>query len=93
MAQTIHGQLVLEMTKLEKLEKQEHQWISQAIPSLISIDKIRPHMQILVVATEEKAQILRTDIINIQIKDIHQKVENSSTLTTLTIDIQKEIHT
>ena len=27
MAQTIHNQLVLEMEKLKKLERQEHQWI------------------------------------------------------------------
>ena len=65
MAQTIHDQLVLEMTKLEKLEKQEHQWISQARPSLISLDKIRPHLQKLLAAAEEKKQILGTDMINI----------------------------
>ena len=41
MTQTIHDQLVLEMTKLEKLQKQEHQWIIQAGPSLISLNKIQ----------------------------------------------------
>ena len=47
MAQTIHNQLMLEIEKLEKLEKQEHQWISESRPSLISIDKIPTYMKIL----------------------------------------------
>ena len=47
MLKTIQDQLVLEMEKLETLEKQEHQWISESRPSLISIDKIPTYMKIL----------------------------------------------
>ena len=50
-------------------------------------------MQILLATAEEKEQILGTDMINILSIDMHQKVENLSTLTTLTIDIHKELHT
>ena len=54
MAKIIQYRLVLEREKLEKLEKQEHQWISQARPSLVNLDKIRPHMKILLGTIEEK---------------------------------------
>ena len=50
-------------------------------------------MQILLMDVDEKAQILGDDMVNIQSINIHQKMKNLSTLTTLTIDIQKEIHT
>ena len=40
MTQTIDDQLVLEINKIEKLEKQEHQWINQSQVSLSNIDKI-----------------------------------------------------
>ena len=50
-------------------------------------------MKILLVVSEEKEQILGPDRINIQSIDMHQKVENLSTLTTLTIITQKEILT
>ena len=50
-------------------------------------------MQRLPAAVEEKTQILGTDMINILSIDMHQKIENLSTLTTLTIYIQKALHT
>ena len=81
------------MEKLEKLEKQEHQWISQAKPRLVSINKILPYMKILLEAVDEKTQLLRPDMSNIFNIDIHQKVDSFSILTTLTIDIQKALHT
>ena len=58
MVKTIQDQLVLEMAKLEKLEKQEHQWNSQDKPSIASLDKIHPHMKILLDTVEEKSQLL-----------------------------------
>ena len=50
-------------------------------------------MQILIAVAEEKVQILGTDMINILSIDMHQKVDNLSNITTLTIDIQKALHT
>ena len=50
-------------------------------------------MQRLLAAAKEKEQILGTDMINILSIDMHQKVENLSTLTTLTIDIHKALLT
>ena len=87
MEKAIHDQLLLDMEKLDKLEKQEHQWISQADPSLNILDKICPHMQRLLDTIEEKAQFLGLDMRNIVNLNIHQKVVNLSSLTTLTIDI------
>ena len=93
MVQTIQDQLMLEMVKLEKLEKQEHQWISQARPSLVSLEKILPHMKILLETVKDKEKILGLDMRNIFNIDMHQKVENLSSLTTLTIDIQNALRT
>ena len=92
-AQTIHDQLVLEIKKVEKVENQEHQWIIQAKLSLINLNKIIPHMRRLLIAVEEKTQILGTDMINILSIDIHQKVDNLTTLTTLTTYIHIELRT
>ena len=55
MNKTIQDQLMLETTKMEKLEKQAHQWLTQANPSLDSLDEIRPHMKRLLDNVEEKA--------------------------------------
>ena len=93
MEKEIQDQLVLEMENLDKLEKQEHQWIDQARPSLVSLDKIHPHMKRLLETIEEKTQLLGPDMSNIFNMNIHQKVENLSSLTTLTIDIQKVLYT
>ena len=61
--------------------------------SLMSLDKIIPHMQRLLAAAKEKRQILGTDMMNILNIDMHQKVENLLTLTTLTINIHNEFRT
>ena len=45
MTKTIDDQLVLEIHKLEKLEKEERQWISQSRLSLSNVDNIRPQLQ------------------------------------------------
>ena len=50
-------------------------------------------MQQIIFVSEEKKQILGTDMINILNIDMHQKIENLEILTTLTIDIHKALHT
>ena len=62
---TIQDQLVLETTKLDKLEKQAHQWISQANPSLDNLNTIFPYMKRLLDTVEEKAQFLGLNMSNI----------------------------
>ena len=42
MRSTIQEQIVLETTKLQKLERQAHQWVQQALPSLNKLDTIFP---------------------------------------------------
>ena len=93
MEKTIQDQLVLEMEKLDKLEKQEHQCISQTNPILVSLDKIHPHMKKLLDTAEEKAQLLGPNMSNILDLNIQQKMAKLSSLTTLTIDIQKALRT
>ena len=93
MAKTIKDQLVLVRKKLENLEKQEHQWIIQARPSLVSLDKIYPHMKRLLEDVDEKAQFLGPDMSIIFNIGIHKKVVNFLSLTTLNIYIQKVLHT
>ena len=54
MKKTIQDQLMLETTKLEKIEKQAHQWITQANPRLDNLDEIHAHMKILLDTAKEK---------------------------------------
>ena len=42
MRSTIRYHIVLETTKLQKLEKQAHQWVQQALPSLDKLDTTFP---------------------------------------------------
>ena len=65
MNKTIQDQLMLETTKLDKLEKQAHQWITQYNTSLDNLDEIRSHMKRLLDTAEEKAQFLGPDMSNI----------------------------
>ena len=51
---TIENQIVLETTKLQKQERQVHQWVQQAIPSLEKLDIIFPQMKLLFETAEEK---------------------------------------
>ena len=57
MRSTIQNQIVLETAKLEKLEKQAHQWDNQEIPSVNKLDTICPHMKILMDTADEKPPI------------------------------------
>ena len=91
MKSTVQDQIVLETTKLEKLQKQEHQWINQTIPSLDTLDNICPHMKRLLDMVEEKAQFLGTDMDNIIDLSIQEKMSTMSSITNLTIDIQKAL--
>ena len=52
MKSTIQNQIVLETTKIKKLEKQAHQWMNQALPSLDTLDKICPQMKRLLDTVE-----------------------------------------
>ena len=55
MSKTIQDQLMLETTKMDKLEKQAHQWITQSNPILENLDEIHSHMNRLLDTAEEKA--------------------------------------
>ena len=85
----MQDKIVLESENLEKLEKKVHQWINQAIPSLDTLEKICPHMKILLDIAKEKEQFLGHDMDNIIDLSIHEKMSTLSSITTLTIDIQK----
>ena len=41
----IKDHIILETTKLEKLEKEAHLWKKQALPSISTLDKICPQMK------------------------------------------------
>ena len=87
MRSTVQDQIVLETTKLEKLEKQAHQWMNQALPSLDTFYKIFPQMKRLLDTTEEKNKLLGIDMINIIKLPIQEKMSILLSITTLTIDI------
>ena len=55
MNKRIQGQLMLETTKLNKIEKKAHLLLTQANPSLDSLDEIHPHIKRLLDTTKEKA--------------------------------------
>ena len=42
---TIEEQIVLETAKLQKLEREAHQWVQQALPNLEKFDIIYPQMK------------------------------------------------
>ena len=58
MRSTIQDHIVLETAKLQKLEKQAHQWVQQALPSLNRLYTIFPHMKRLLDTMEEKAEFI-----------------------------------
>ena len=88
MRSTIQDQIVLETTKLQKLEKQAHQWVQQALPSLDKLDTICPQMKRLLDTAKEKAQFMGPDMESITDLSIQEKMSTLSSITTLTIDIQ-----
>ena len=51
---TIEEQIVLETAKLQKLEREAHQWVQQALPNLEKFDIIYPYMKRLIKTAEEK---------------------------------------
>ena len=42
---TIEEQIALETNKLQKLEREAHQWVQQALPNLEKVDIICPQMK------------------------------------------------
>ena len=84
---TIQDHIVLETMKLEKLEKQDHQWVNQALPSIDKLDTIYPQMKILKDTVDAKAQFLGLDMNNILELSIQEKMATLYSITTLTIDI------
>ena len=91
--QTIEEQIVLENTKLQKLEREAHQWVQQALPNLEKFDNICPQMKRLLDAAEEHNQLLGPNMENIAEMAMVDKMSVLSNLTTLTIDIQKALQT
>ena len=89
MISTIQDQIVLETTKLQRLERQAHQWVQQALPSLDKLDTIFPQMKMLLETEKEKDQFMGPDMERIEDLSIQEKISTLSILTTLTIEIQK----
>ena len=84
---TIEEQIVLETAKLQKMEREAHQWVHQAIPNLEKFDIICSQMKRLVETAEEKDQFMGPDMERIAEVSISEKMSILSSLTTLTIDI------
>ena len=55
---TTEEQIVLETTKLQKLEWEAHQWVQQALPNLEKVDIIYPQMKRLIHTAEEQDQLM-----------------------------------
>ena len=92
MRSIVQDHIALKTTKLRKIEKQAHKWINQAIPSLETLDKICPHMKRLLDTSEEKTHFLGPDMDNIIDLSIQENMSTLSSITTMTIDIQKALH-
>ena len=80
---------MLETAKLQKIEREANKWVQQAIPNLEKVDIICPQMKRLLETTEEKDQLMGPDMEKIAKVSIPEKMSISSSMTTLTIDIQK----
>ena len=80
---------MLETAKLQKLEREAHQWVQQSIPNLEKVDIICPQMKRLLETAEEKDQLMGPNMEKIAEVSIPNKMSILSILTTLTIDIQK----
>ena len=86
---TIEEQIVLETAKLQRLEREAHQWVQQALPNLEKVDIICSQMKRLIETAEEKDQFMGPKMERIVEVSISEKMSILSGLTTLTIDIQK----
>ena len=84
---TIEEQIVLETNKLQKLEREAHQWVQQALPNLEKVDIIYPQMKRLIDIAEEQNQFLGPNMEKITEVPLSEKMSILSSLTTLTIDI------
>ena len=80
---------MLETVKLQKLNWEAHQWVQQAIPNLEKVDIIFPQMWRILETAEENDQFMGHDMEKILEFPIQEKMSILSSLTTLTIDIQK----
>ena len=89
MRQTIEEQILMESSKLQKLEREAHQWVQQALPNLEKVDNICPQLKRLLNAAEEQTQLWGPSMENIAEIPMAEKMSVLSSLTTLTIDIQK----
>ena len=87
MRSTIQDQIVLETSKLEKLEKHAHQWVQQALPSLEKLNTIFPQMKRLLDAAKEKAQFMGPEMESIADLSIQENMSTLSSIATLAIDI------
>ena len=81
----------METNKLQKLEQEAHQWVQQALPNLERVDHICPQMKRLITVAEEQNQMLGANMENIAEIPMSKKMSILSSLTTLTIDIQKAL--
>ena len=93
MRQTIEDQIVMESSKLQKLEREAHQWVQQALPNLEKVDNICPQLKRLLNAAEEQTQLWGPSMENIVEMPMVEKMSVLSSITTLTIDIQKALQT
>ena len=59
---TIEEQIVLEIAKLQRLEREAHQWVQQAIPNLEKVNIICPQMKQIIETTEENDQFIGPDM-------------------------------
>ena len=81
----------METNKLQKLEREAHQWVQQALPNLEKVDIIFPQMTRLINAAEEQNNLLGPNMENIAEMPMSENMSMLSSLTTLTIDIQKAL--
>ena len=93
MRQTLEEQIVMESSKLQKLEREAHQWVQQALPNLEKVDNICSHMKRLLNAADEQTQLLGPSMENIAEMPMAENMSVLSSVTTLTIDIQKALQT
>ena len=93
MRQTLEEQIVMESSKLQKLEREAHQWVQKALPNLEKVDNICPQMKRLLNAADEQTQLLGPSMENIAEMPMAENMSVLSSVTTLTIDIQKALQT
>ena len=73
------------------MEREAHQWVQQDLPNLEKVDIICPQMKRLINAVEEQNQLLGPNMENIAEMPMFAKMLILSSITTLTIDIQKAL--